>query len=99
MTRNFQVDVSTCDYLVDLDFPVHPEESINEPRYAIDTNTRDRVYCTPFLDARHSSLLTRTLYLRSEWWQEQNSFGDYCLLRNKARAKRIESTKWERAIP
>jgi len=94
--KSVYVDVATCDYLVDVDFPMHPVESINEPRYAIDSEVWDRVYCVGFLDAKHSSLLTRTLYLRSKWWQEQNSFGDYCLLRNKARMKRIESARWER---
>jgi len=91
------VDVSTCDYLVDLDFPLHPpaHPPKHEPRYAIDSKTWDRAFCAPFLDPAHSSLLTRTLYMRLTWWQDQNSFGDYCLLRNKERVGRIESASWK----
>ncbi|KAI0068066.1 asparagine-linked glycosylation 9 protein isoform a [Artomyces pyxidatus] len=77
------VDVSTCDYLIDLDFPDDPIESEHEPRYIADSKTWDHVICLPFLDVRHSSRLTRTLWLPGETWQSRNSFGDYCLLRNK----------------
>ncbi|KAI0049268.1 glycosyltransferase family 22 protein [Auriscalpium vulgare] len=77
------VDVSSCDYLIDLDFPDDPIVSPNEPRYILDQETWDPIICLPFLDARHSSLLTRTLWLPGETWQSQNSFGDYCLLRNR----------------
>lgn len=66
---------------MDLDFPDHPTSSIYEPRYAIDEAHWDRVYCAPFLDAAHSSLLTRALWLPGEWWQSSNSFGEYCLLK------------------
>lgn len=73
-----------CDYLVDLDFPLHPTSSPLEPRYAIDTKTWERVSCKPFLDASHSRLLTRALWMPGEAWQSQNEFGDYCLLKNNA---------------
>ncbi|KAL0951587.1 hypothetical protein HGRIS_008268 [Hohenbuehelia grisea] len=84
------VPVETCDYIIDLDFPLHPSVSAHEPRYAIDTATYDRVACLPFLDARHSRLLTRTLWMPGEGWQELNEFGDYCLLRNKERVVKKE---------
>ncbi|KAA1467884.1 asparagine-linked glycosylation 9 protein isoform a [Dentipellis sp. KUC8613] len=77
------VDVSSCDYLIDLDFPHDPAVAPHEPRYAIDNANWERVSCLPFLDARHSSLLTRTLWVPGETWQTQNTFGDYCLLRNR----------------
>ncbi|KAF9454158.1 glycosyltransferase family 22 protein, partial [Macrolepiota fuliginosa MF-IS2] len=77
----------TCDYLIDLDFPLHPAESPLEPRYAAETKVWERAICKPFLDARHSSLLTRTLWLPGEAWQAQNEFGDYCLLKNKVLLK------------
>ncbi|KAH7916464.1 glycosyltransferase family 22 protein [Hygrophoropsis aurantiaca] len=81
----YYVPVETCDYLVDLDFPQHPVSSIHEPRYAIDEKTWDRVLCLPFLDAAHSPLLTRTLWIPSHTWENMNHYGDYCMLRNKAK--------------
>ncbi|KZT08529.1 glycosyltransferase family 22 protein [Laetiporus sulphureus 93-53] len=84
------VDVASCDYLVDLDFPLHPVESVHEPRYVIDDLIWDRVACFPFLDARHSSTLTRILWMPGAHWQESNEYGDYCLLRNRENVKRIE---------
>ncbi|KXN88819.1 Alpha-1,2-mannosyltransferase alg9 [Leucoagaricus sp. SymC.cos] len=81
------VPAETCDYVIDLDHPLHPAESPLEPRYAAEFETWERAICKPFLDARHSSLLTRALWLPGEAWQAQNEFGDYCLLRNKALVK------------
>ncbi|THH13499.1 hypothetical protein EW146_g6729 [Bondarzewia mesenterica] len=87
------VDVSICDYLMDLDFPHDPVSSVYEPRWAVQTDTWDRVSCLPFLDARHSSVLTRTLWLPGETWQTTNTYGDYCLLRNNRNVEqKIEST-------
>ncbi|SPO30486.1 related to ALG9 - mannosyltransferase [Ustilago trichophora] len=53
------VDVSTCDYLVDLDLPHRSlvssgKESLYEPRYATKTEEWDRVFCGAFLDAEFS---------------------------------------------
>lgn len=52
------VDVSTCDYLVDLDLPhrslVSGAESRYEPRYASMSDEWDRVFCGAFLDAEFS---------------------------------------------
>ncbi len=79
-----QVDVDTCDYLLDLDFPAHPQEGVHEPRYVADTKTWERVSCQPFLDARHSPVLTRTLWFPGELWQAQNEYGELCLLRHGA---------------
>lgn len=75
--------IESCDYLVDLDFPKHPVSSHLEPRYAVDNETWERVLCLPFLDASHSPLLTRMLWLPGSWWQDKNEFGDYCLLKNR----------------
>ncbi|KDQ63225.1 glycosyltransferase family 22 protein [Jaapia argillacea MUCL 33604] len=77
------VDVNKCHYLLDLDFPDHPVSSVHEPRYSVDSDNWERVYCAPFLDARHSSLLTRTLWAPGKEWRALNSFGDYCLLKNR----------------
>lgn len=85
-----QVDVLDCDYMLDLDFPQHPREARHEPRYVADESSWERVACHPFLDAQHSSLLTRTLWMPGELWQGQNSYGELCLLRHKANVKRKE---------
>ncbi|KAF8078928.1 glycosyltransferase family 22 protein [Lyophyllum atratum] len=77
------VPVDTCDYLMDVDFPLHPTASAQEPRYVIDENRWERVFCTPFIDARHSRLLTRAFWVPGETWQSNNAFGEYCLLKNK----------------
>ncbi|KIJ53458.1 glycosyltransferase family 22 protein [Sphaerobolus stellatus SS14] len=90
------VDVSTCDYLIDLDFPHHPPNPPppHEPRYAIDSSRWDRVSCVPFLDAKNSPLLSRLLWLPFNKWSDNNEYGDYCLLREKKRAEKREKKKW-----
>lgn len=77
------MDVASCDYLIDVDFPAHPAEDTLEPRYAVQADVWDRVACKPFLDAAHSPRLTRMLWIPG--MQQRNSYGDYCLLRNKRR--------------
>ncbi|KAH9897963.1 glycosyltransferase family 22 protein [Cubamyces lactineus] len=77
-------DVAQCDYLLDLDFPQHPTTSVLEPRYVADAATWERVECQPFLDAAHSPLLTRTLWMPGEIWQRRNEYGEFCLLKHKA---------------
>ncbi|KAF9270644.1 asparagine-linked glycosylation 9 protein isoform a [Marasmius fiardii PR-910] len=77
------VPVESCTHLVDLDFPQHPIESPLEPRYAIQSDTWERAQCLPFLDARSSPLLMRVLWAPGDRWRNANSWGDYCLLRNK----------------
>jgi alpha-1,2-mannosyltransferase len=85
-----QVPVEECDYLIDLDFPLHPIASTLEPRYATMTDTWERVSCHPFLDARHSFLITRTFWLPGKTWQSHNEFGDFCLLKNRKRVEQKE---------
>ena len=91
-----QVDVDSCDYLLDLDFPQHPREGPHEPRYVADEKTWARVTCQPFLDAAHSPLLTRTLWFPGALWQQENSYGEFCLLRHRANVARKEK---EHAVP
>ncbi|KAJ7204337.1 glycosyltransferase family 22 protein [Mycena pura] len=88
---SFYVPIDTCDYMLDLDFPKHPSMSDLEPRYAVDAKKWERVYCTPFLHASRSNLLTRTLWLPGDAWQSLNEFGDYCLLRNRDLVGRKEA--------
>lgn len=86
------VDISTCHYLIDLDFPLRsnqPGENSLEPRYAIQEENWDRVHCKPFLDNENSARWSRTLLVPVPRWQNGNQFGDYCLLRNK----KMESLK------
>jgi len=86
------VDTSTCDYLIDLDFPQSPSVSPLEPRYAIDP-AWERLACAPFLDARNSPAITRIFWLPSESWQRANEYGEYCLLGNKQRLSRVIEEK------
>jgi len=88
--HEYYVPAETCDYLVDLDFPQHPTSSRYEPRYAVDEQTWERVACLPFLDASHSSLVTRTMWVPGRWWQSKNEYGDYCLLKNRERVSTKE---------
>ncbi|KAJ7847854.1 glycosyltransferase family 22 protein [Mycena leptocephala] len=87
---SYYTSIQACDYLLDLDFPSHPSSSNLEPRYAVDAKKWERIFCTPFLDAKHSNLLTRTLWLPGEAWQSLNEFGDYCLLKNMDSVARKE---------
>lgn len=87
------IDVSACDYLIDLDFPRHPSFSPLEPRYAADPDW-ERIICAPFLDARNSPGITRIFWLPTESWQQANEYGDYCLLGHKGRlSRKIEEMK------
>jgi alpha-1,2-mannosyltransferase len=43
----------------------------------------DRVICLPFLDAAHSPLISRILWLPGAMWRDANEWGDYCLLKNR----------------
>ena len=93
-----KVDINSCHYLVDVNFPLH-NPSHHEPRYARDSEAWDRVTCAPFLDAANSPMLTRMLYIGLTAWQERNAFGDYCLLKNRAQIAKIEAENWSRRLP
>ena len=82
VTKLFQVPIEECDYVIDLDFLLHPISSELEPWYATMDETWERVACHPLLDTRHSFILTRIFWLPGERWRNGNEFGDYCLLRN-----------------
>ncbi|KAF8921995.1 asparagine-linked glycosylation 9 protein isoform a [Mucidula mucida] len=77
------ISVEQCDYLMDLDFPENAVSSTLEPRYATLTDVWEKVACRPFLDAAHSPLLGRVLWIPGETWRQMNSWGDYCLLKNR----------------
>jgi len=95
------VDVSTCDYFIDSDFPLRHTSSPpteHEPRYVLATETWDKIITFPFLDAANSGALSRLLWFPETFWQEQegfgNQFGEYVMLRNKARAADREAKTW-----
>ncbi|KAF9567750.1 glycosyltransferase family 22 protein [Agrocybe pediades] len=90
------VPVDGCDYLVDLDFPMHPRTSPLEPRYAAMTDKWEKVTCHPFLDAQNSDALTRMFWLPGEVWQAGNEFGEFCLLRNAKTVPQKEADVAER---
>ncbi|KAJ4485792.1 glycosyltransferase family 22 protein [Lentinula aciculospora] len=94
------VPVSACTHLIDVDFPSHPSKSSQEPRYAIQNDVWERVECQPFLDAHNSPLLSRVLWLPGQKWRSMNTWGDYCLLRNRQlvadkvdKVKQLEESK------
>ena len=89
----FEVDISVCDYLIDLDFPQRPSFSPLEPRYGTDEEW-ERLACAPFLDARNSPVITRAFWFPGESWQQANVYGDYCLLGHKERlSRKVEEKK------
>lgn len=88
------VDQSTCDYLVDLDYPSRSDHSSLEPRFVLDTDQWTQVKCLPFLDSAGSkaqpesslkekirATVDRVLWLPNLLRGDTNKFGDYCLLR------------------
>jgi alpha-1,2-mannosyltransferase len=78
------VDVETCDYLVDLDFPARYTEgqapSLLEPRYVQDTEKWEKIRCERFLDVEKTPAMLRRLWLGED---DRRVWGDYCLLKAK----------------
>lgn len=68
-----------CDYLVDVDFPLHPDNPL-EPRYMEDTKNWQVMHCEPFLDAENSHRLSRAFWVPGS---PGLAWGDYCILKRK----------------
>lgn len=81
-------DPAQCDYLVHLRTA---GQEVLPPK-----GEWDDVRCYPFLDASRSSLVTRVLWVPGAWWQQGNTFGEYCLLRERERAKAREAGVWSK---
>ncbi|GAA5839205.1 hypothetical protein JCM3766R1_003139 [Sporobolomyces carnicolor] len=83
--RDRFVDISKCDYLVDLEYPNRSDAELSplEPRYSLDAETWDKVYSHPYLDAERSSVVSRAVKLPVPGWDQRNSWGEYVLLRRK----------------
>ncbi|KAJ1302752.1 hypothetical protein OPQ81_003061 [Rhizoctonia solani] len=86
-------DPAECDYFVHLRLAQSPERQEPIPR----VGEWEDVACFPFLDAQRSSVLTRVFWVPGSIWQKGNTFGEYCLLREKKRAQiREHETKWSK---
>ncbi|KAL5640326.1 hypothetical protein ACGC1H_007557 [Rhizoctonia solani] len=86
-------DPAECDYFVHLRLPHSPERQEPVPRVGL----WEDVVCFPFLDAQRSSVLSRVFWVPGSIWQKGNTFGEYCLLREKERAQiRERETKWSK---
>lgn len=81
-------DPAQCDYFVHLR---EADQKVLPPK-----GEWDDVVCFPFLDASRSSLVTRVLWVPGAQWQQGNTFSEYCLLREKERAKTRESSVWSK---
>ncbi|KAG9042410.1 mannosyltransferase [Tulasnella sp. UAMH 9824] len=71
---DFCADISTCDYLIDFDFPLRQSSSRLadlKPRYLADAET---FYCQEFLDAANSGRFSRLLWFPGSFWR-QHGFG------------------------
>lgn len=76
---NVYVKEEECDYLVDVDFPLHASSAL-EPRYIRDTKNWEIMSCHPYLDAENSNRLSRAFWVPGapglQW-------GDYCMLKRR----------------
>ncbi|QRV80297.1 glycosyltransferase family 22 protein [Ceratobasidium sp. AG-Ba] len=85
-------DPVQCDYLVHLRLPGSQKSA------ALPTGQWDDVACFPFLDASRSSMLTRVLWVPGAAWQRGNTFGEYCLLKERGKAIARETKQWSRKV-
>ncbi|KAF7728653.1 mannosyltransferase [Apophysomyces ossiformis] len=73
------IDIESCDYLVDSDFPLRPI-STHEPRYVQDTKTWELLNCYPILDPENSNQLSRAFWVPGS---HGLAWGEYCLLKRR----------------
>ena len=71
------VQISTCHYLVDLDFPDQ-----SEPHYAREVDNWKVVAQWPFLDAPHSQVSFLRAFYLPKWSESLNSWNTYYLLKS-----------------
>ncbi|KAG8769419.1 mannosyltransferase [Ceratobasidium sp. 428] len=83
-------DPAQCDYLVHL--------RIAKDSAVLPAGEWDDIVCFPFLDASQSSTLTRALWLPGAAWQRGNTFGEYCLLRERKKAIAREAKQWSKVV-
>jgi alpha-1,2-mannosyltransferase len=78
-------DVNRCSYLVDSGMPSAPPTEL-EPDYVSDSDRWQKLKCASFLDAGHTHLLSRLLFIPDLPFvpeQFRRKWGQYCLLRPK----------------
>ncbi|KAG9102402.1 mannosyltransferase [Ceratobasidium sp. 392] len=83
-------DPAQCDYLVHL--------RLAKDSAALPAGDWEDAVCFPFLDASYSSTLTRALWVPGAAWQRSNTFGEYCLLRDRKKAITREAKQWSKAV-
>lgn len=82
------VDLRTCVFLVDTQFPARPAEELppSEPDYAKDVERWEEIKCVPFLDAERTHFLARALWV-PDWEiipeRFRRKWGRHCLLKQK----------------
>jgi alpha-1,2-mannosyltransferase len=78
-------DIGQCKFLVDSYFPGNPPSAL-EPNYISDKETWETLSCKPFLDAGHTSIFGRLLWI-PDWPfippAYRRKWGQYCLLRQR----------------
>ena len=90
-------DISHCDFLVDSSLSSTQTTEL-EPNYTADTKHWERVKCLPFLDAASTGVVGRLGYVPDlpfvprRWTRV---FGEYCLLRRKKEAERVEERRFD----
>lgn len=73
------VSEDACSYIIDLDFPDRRQDTGAKPAFS--PETWERVTCQPFLDSERSPMPSRAFSM--PLLDGGNSFGDFCLLRNR----------------
>lgn len=76
-------DVDHCTFLIDSQLPSAPPTDL-EPSYISDTKNWEKMKCTTFLDASHTHLLGRLLFIPDLPFVPERfrrKWGGYCLLR------------------
>lgn len=78
-------DIDHCTFLVDSRMPSTPATAL-EPEYVSDLSNWEKMMCGSFLDAPHTHLLGRLIWVPDLPFvpeQFRRKWGDYCLLRRK----------------
>ncbi|KAF1916410.1 Alg9-like mannosyltransferase family-domain-containing protein [Ampelomyces quisqualis] len=78
-------DLEQCNFLVDSRLPSSPATAL-EPDYVSDSAHWEKIQCVPFLDAAHTHVLGRLIFVPDLPFvpaRFRRKRGDYCLLRRK----------------
>ena len=80
-----QVQPSECDYVVALSLPSTDPTPL-EPDWTTSPDWQ-KEYCTPFLDAAGSLWWARLYWIPGDLLEAGRQWGEYCLLKNKAKRR------------